>query len=93
MMYVNDRTIMDWQKIVMKENIVSFQSKIEPIRYTIAYCVLHKDIKNPWFVMVKSTLDKRKVIKSKTFGLEGEYALVRQLQKLKRMGYTICPLG
>lgn len=47
MVYVNNREIMDWQKTIMNEGILSFKSPIEPkIKYTIAFCSLHKDIKN-----------------------------------------------
>lgn len=56
MVYVNNREVMDWQKTIMNEGILSFKSPIEPkIKYTIAFCSLHKDPKNPWFVMAKTT--------------------------------------
>lgn len=46
MVYVNNREVMDWQKTIMNEWILSFKSPIEPkIKYTIAFCSLHKDIK------------------------------------------------
>lgn len=92
MVYVNNREIMDWQKTIMNEGILSFKSPIEPkIKYTIAFCSLHKDPKNPWFVMAKTTKIGCKKFKSRTFGIEGSHELVRQLQKLKRMGYINCP--
>lgn len=90
MVYVNNREVMDWQRTIMNEGIISFRSQIEPIKYTIAFCSLHKDPKNPWFVMAKTTKVGYKKFKSKTFGIEGSQELVRQLHKLKRMGYVNC---
>lgn len=95
MMYVNNREVMVWQKMLMREGILSFKSTNpfeKDIRYTIAHCALHKDPKNPWFVMVKATKNGKKIIKSKTFSIEGFPELARQFNKLKRMGYITCPL-
>lgn len=92
MVYVNNREVMDWQRIIMNEGILSFKSQIEPkIKYTIAFCSLHKDLKNPWYVVAKTTKLGYKKFNSKTFGIEGQHELVRWLQKLKRMGYVNCP--
>jgi len=41
--------------------------------------------------MAKTTTMGYKKIRSRTFGIEGSHELVRQLQKLKRMGYVNCP--
>lgn len=41
--------------------------------------------------MAKTTKTGYKKFRSRTFGIEGSHELVRQLQKLKRMGYINCP--
>ena len=92
MIYTNDMAIMDWKNTIMREGILSFKSQFEPIKYTIAFCSLHKDIKNPWFVVVKVNKIGKTVTKSHAFGLESERELIKQLQKLKRLGYVNCPI-
>ena len=40
MVYVNNREVMDWQRTIMNEGILSFRSPIEPkIKYTIVCAV------------------------------------------------------
>lgn len=73
MVYVNNREVMVWQKMLMGEGILSFKSTNpfeKDIRYTIAHCVLHKDPKNPWFVMVKATKNGKKPLSLKPFQLK-----------------------
>lgn len=90
-MFINDNVIMDWKNYIMENGILSFKSSVEPYaRYTIAYCSLHKP--EDWFIVVRSTITKGKVVSSKTFEIESEKELIKLLQKLKRLRYYNCVL-
>lgn len=90
MVYINNRTIMDWQRSIYIDKMLTFESKHNPWTVIIAHCSLHKDPKDPWFVMTKIR-KKEGVKKSKVFPITGSKNLLVQLKKLKDEDYILVP--
>lgn len=94
MIYLNDRELMQQQKLLFNNETLTFMLPDEATTtYVISYGSLHKDLKDPWFIVtkIKRGNDNYHVLASKGSCISGARSLICFLIKLKKEGYQLVP--
>ena len=92
MIYLNDRELMQQQKLLFNNETLTFMVPEATTTYIISYGSLHKDPKDPWFIVTKVKRgNDYHIIASKGSCISGARSLICFLIKLKKEGYQLVP--